>query len=287
VEPAPPHPPPPALSPRNAQVALARRLLRDGRTRREQQAYVVEGPTTVAEALDGGADVRLVLVGLDDDGAVVERAQAVWRASTAAGCVVRGLATHALAAVATTDTPQPALAVVGRSPWPPERLAAALDAVAGPAVVLRLVEVHDPGNAGTLIRSAAAVGAAAVVLDGGVDPTSPKVLRSSAGTAFRLPVVRLDEPGGTGAREWAALRADRGLRSVGLAAGAAVAIDEVDLTGPTEVVVGNEARGLPDALAAGLDELASIPMAGGVESLNAGVAGSVALFELARQRRRS
>jgi TrmH family RNA methyltransferase len=147
-------------------------------------------------------------------------------------------------------------------------------------LVLVLGEVRDPGNAGTLARSALAAGASgAVFVTGTVDPFGPKTIRSSAGTIFHLPVVTsvaldeaLDE-----------LRA-RGLQVLGAEAGADKSIYEADLRAPTAVVVGNEAWGLPDGARELVDEVVSIPMRGPVESINAGIAGSVMLFEAARQR---
>jgi TrmH family RNA methyltransferase len=149
-------------------------------------------------------------------------------------------------------------------------------------LVLVLGEVRDPGNAGTLARSALAAGASgAVFVTGTVDPFGPKTIRASAGTIFHLPIVisvaldeALDE-----------LRA-RGMQLLGAEARAHRSIYEADLRAPTAVVVGNEAWGLPDGARELVDEVVSIPMRGPVESINAGIAGSVMLFEAARQRAR-
>jgi RNA methyltransferase, TrmH family len=147
-------------------------------------------------------------------------------------------------------------------------------------LVLVLGEVRDPGNAGTLARSALAAGASgAVFVTGTVDPFGPKTIRASAGAIFHLPIVisvALDEALNE-------LRA-RGLQLLGAEARAHKSIYEADLSAPTAVVVGNEAWGLPEGARELVDEVVSIPMRGPVESINAGIAGSVMLFEAARQR---
>ena len=141
--------------------------------------------------------------------------------------------------------------------------------------------VHDPGNLGTILRSAEAAGATAVVVAcDGVDLWSPKVVRGSAGAVLGIPVV-VPRPAG------AALEA---LRARGLPGGrrrrrAAADYGRVDLRGQIAVVVGREAHGLPADVEPAIDERRAIPMAGSTESLNVGVAASIVLFEAARQAR--
>jgi TrmH family RNA methyltransferase len=149
-------------------------------------------------------------------------------------------------------------------------------------MLLVLVSVQDPGNAGTLIRSAEASGAAGVVCCGNsVDPHSPKVVRSSAGAIFGLAIAEGDDPvevlGALGAR---------GRRRIGTAATGGDAPDRIDLTGPVALVLGNEARGLSADLSSHLDGAVTIPVSGpAVDSLNVAMAGTVLCFEAARQRR--
>ena len=147
------------------------------------------------------------------------------------------------------------------------------------------VDIRDPGNAGTLIRSAEASGAVGVVLCAdSVDITSPKVVRSTAGALFHLPVVTdisLAETlaffRGNEVRSWAAaVRPDR-----------CVAYFDADLSGPTAMVFGNEAHGLSEADLGAVDGLLTIPMLGHTESLNVSVASAVICFEAARQRARA
>lgn len=179
--------------------------------------------------------------------------------------------------VATTVTPQPALAIAHRRVVPLEELPR-------DGLVVVLVGVQDPGNAGTLMRSAEASGAVGVVSCGNsVDLHSPKVVRSSAGAIFGLAIAEGDDP----VEVLAALGARR-RRRIGAATIGGQAPDAVDLTGGIALVVGNEARGLPTELTPELDALVTIPVAGPpVESLNVAMAGTVLCFEAARQRRAS
>ena len=143
-----------------------------------------------------------------------------------------------------------------------------------------LVEVSDPGNAGTLLRSAEAAGASAVVFcAGSVDPFNPKTVRSSAGSIFHVPVVEGISPASPWRRS-----AMPGVHRVGTVARGGVSLAEARLGGAVALVLGSEAHGLPDGLHAVLDELVTIPMAGRAESLNVAMAGTLFAFECARRR---
>jgi TrmH family RNA methyltransferase len=184
----------------------------------------------------------------------------------AAPCVT--LAAGVLERVATTERPQPFLAVVRYEGARPEVLTSA-------GFVVVAVGLSDPGNLGTVLRTAEAAGADAVVLTPDtVDATNPKVVRSSAGALFLVPVVDHVELGEVRAA---------GLRVLGTSARSGTPYTEADLTGRLAVAVGNEARGLPDD--APVDGWLTIPHAGRAESLNAAMAAAVVCFEAARQRR--
>ena len=156
----------------------------------------------------------------------------------------------------------------------------ALDDVATDGTIVVLAGVGDPGNAGTLVRSAEAVGASAVLFcDESVDPFSPKCVRASAGSIFHVPVVS----GGGSVHVLEHLGA-RKVRRLGTSARAGAAYHEADLQPPVALVLGSESHGLPGEVDALLDGYVHIPMQGSTESLNVGVAGSVVLFEIARQR---
>jgi len=149
-----------------------------------------------------------------------------------------------------------------------------------PALVLAGAGLQDPGNAGAIIRSAAAAGATGVVLDElSADPWGWKALRASMGSAFQLPVVRSRALTSL-IKEWKAA----GTRIVATMPRGGVSMYDVDFTKPTAVLLGGEGAGLPEEFAAAADLRVSIPMHGAVESLNAAVAAAILLYEAQRQR---
>jgi len=140
-----------------------------------------------------------------------------------------------------------------------------------PEIGLALWRVADPGNVGTLVRVANALGPAFVALSAGsADTTGPKALRASMGALFRVPLVDFDDAPG---------------RRVALVVRGGSPLDEIELQGPTTFVLGAEREGLPEAVLADCDGRATIPLAAGAESLNVAVAGAIALYELARRKR--
>jgi TrmH family RNA methyltransferase len=139
--------------------------------------------------------------------------------------------------------------------------------------------IQDPGNLGTIVRSAEAFGANAVLLgEKTVSPFNSKVVRASAGSLFRLNMIN------AAFSELVPELRSRELRLVGTSSHKGKPVQEVDLTGPLALFVGNEGAGLPRDLLAGMDENVLIPHSARVESLNAGVAASILLYEAARQR---
>ncbi len=269
------------LSARNPRITRLAKLARRREERTEQRAFVVEGPVLVAVALDSGAQVVDVYV---DEEAVERPAVHAMLARLAAVTDPWVVPAGTLDRVGDAVSSQGLVAVVRRDDpaWPDP---GATD------LVLVLCDVADPGNAGTLVRAAAAAGAGAVVLAGGVDPTNPKVVRASAGAVFGVDVVVAEVgPAEVAAVEVAAVEALTRLRAAGYRILAAVVDggtphDEVDLDGPVAVVVGNEAHGLPDRVVQAADQAVTIAMAGPTESLNVAMAGTVICFEALRQRR--
>ena len=157
---------------------------------------------------------------------------------------------------------------------------AALDDLTASDLSLILAGVRDPGNAGTLVRSAAAAGAGAVVFtEGSVDPLNPKTVRACAGALFLVPVVREADVG-----EAISVARNAGVQVLGADVRADPDPDSFDLTKPTAFVLGNEAWGFEPGLEDLLDGAVSIPMPGRTESLNVGIAGSILLFETVRRR---
>ncbi|HUX03863.1 MAG TPA: RNA methyltransferase [Acidimicrobiales bacterium] len=225
---------------------------------------VLEGPDLIDAALASGAEFEGLYI---DSGALAfEPWSSLARRAGDAGVRVFALERGVLDKVAESMTPQPALAAVRFD-------APEVTSLDGSGLVLVLHDVRDPGNAGTIIRSADAAGVEAVIFTGqSVDPYNPKALRASAGSIFHLAVVvsaydeALAHLRARGAKVWAtSLDATRELR-------------DVDLRGSNVVVIGNEAAGLDPATVAKCDDSFRIAMAGRSESLNAGVAASLIAF---------
>ncbi|MDP8974875.1 MAG: RNA methyltransferase [Actinomycetota bacterium] len=212
--------------------------------------------------------VEAVFAGADAPEELLGRAEA-------SGARLARLGPGVLQRVASTVHPQPVMAVVAD-------VTVEMDALAGDDLVVVCVDVGDPGNAGTVLRSAEAAGADAVVFCGhSVDVYNPKTVRASAGALFHVPVVAADEE----PSELLARVGNMGLRRLGAVVGAGRDYASVDLTVPVALVLGNEATGLPNTLAGFLDDEVTIPMAGRSESLNVGMAAAILCFEAARQRR--
>ena len=173
-----------------------------------------------------------------------------------------------------TETPQGVAALVKLKSF------AFADLLGNNPLILGATEVQDPGNLGTIIRSAEAMGASGVLtMEGTVHAINPKVIRASAGSLFRLPVVKMDS-----AEAVRSLR-DQGARILATSSHKGIPLDEADLTEACCIFVGSEGAGISKELIAEADEVIAIPHSERVESLNAGVAASIILYEAARQRR--
>jgi TrmH family RNA methyltransferase len=247
-------------------VKRLRQLLERPSTRERERAFVVEGPTLVGDALDAGVDVECLFVASGATPPVVPRA-------VAAGVPVFDLAPGVLERVAGTVTPQPVLAVA-------RAVDVDLEALAGATLVVVCLDIRDPGNLGTVLRTAEASGVGGIICcDGSVDVYNPKCVRASAGSLFHTRIVARGDPlkvlGTLG--EW-------GLRRLGTRPHGGEPYHRADLAAPTALVLGNEAHGLPRSAAEALDGWLTIPMAGRTESLNVGMAAAVLCFEAARQR---
>jgi RNA methyltransferase, TrmH family len=257
---------PTVTSASNPAVKAARKLARaDGR--RLGASFLVEGPQAVREGARHLSRLFVTDAAAARDPHIVDSV----RARSAEVVFVTEVV---LNSITQTVSPQ---GMVGVGELPEVELAAAL---ADAPLVVVLWEVRDPGNAGAIVRTADAAGAAAVVLAGDcVNPRNGKSVRASAGSLFHLPVVT--EP------SWQAV-ADacrkHGLRVVGADAAGPVSYTELDLTIPTALVFGNEARGLDEKVAADCDAVARIPIGGRAESLNLAATVAVMAFEAARQR---
>jgi TrmH family RNA methyltransferase len=220
----------------NEKLKLVRKL-HDRSWRDKLGLFVAEGEDLVEAALDAGIEPVEVLVAGDN----VEPAL--------------------LAEVSTLGHPPRVIGVFRREDLPRPSLL--------PDVGLALWHVGDPGNVGTLIRSADALGPAFVALsEGSADPTGPKALRASMGALFRVPLLAFNDAPG---------------RRIALVAHGGMPTAELDLSGPTTLVLGAERDGLPESVLATCEERATIPLALGSESLNVATAGAIALYELSRR----
>jgi TrmH family RNA methyltransferase len=261
------------LSARNPLVQQLRRLSRRRSSRLDEGRFVIDGPVLVADALAAGIALEVAFV---ETGAPAPVPTLAGRLG-AAGVRVHRVAPGVLAGAVDTVTPH-GIAAIARRPAP---AAASIRSTPVPMVIV-LAGVADPGNAGTLLRSAEAAGATEVwSVAGSVDLFAPKVVRASAGALFHVP-VRADIDADSAVGE---LRA-AGIAVLGTRARDGVPYDRADLTGPSALVLGNEAHGLDGGWAAAVDRWLTIPMVGRAESLNVAMAGTLLTFEAARQRRR-
>ncbi|MGH9075848.1 MAG: TrmH family RNA methyltransferase [Acidimicrobiales bacterium] len=263
------------LAYRHHRVQRLRRLVGRSSFRSEEGRFVVEGARVLGVALDSGAGVESVYV----ERAMVRPGDGVAEAArrcVEAGARVFDLEEGVLARVSATVSPQPVVAVVMAND-----LALADLGARRPDLVVVGVDLRDPGNAGAVLRAAEAAGAGAVVSCGSsVDLFNPKAVRASAGAVFLVPVVA-----GGPAEEVLEVVGRWGLRRLGTVARGGQDYATADLRGPTAIVVGNEASGLPQQVESCLDGRLTIPMAGRSESLNVAMATAVVCFEAARQRR--
>ena len=261
-----------AHSPR---LKAARRLTKRAFRQRER-AFLAEGPQAVAEAFSCGAQVTDLFVTVP----ARSRHHDLVSEIADAGIPVHVVSGEIMNELAQTVTPQGVLAVCGFVDVP---LAQVIKPA--PTLVALLANVRDPGNAGTVLRTADAAGAHAVVFaDASVDPYNGKCVRASAGSLFHLPVVagaRLEDAVGT--------MRDAGLRIVAADGRAGRSLDDPEvqarLAGPTAWMFGNEAWGLPPELVALADEPVAVPIYGRAESLNLAAAAAVCLYASARAQR--
>ncbi len=257
------------LGPSSARVKRIRKLAEKASFRHEQGAFVVEGPRAVEAALRASAELE----GVFYSSALADDWAGVLDLAASADVPVDEVEAGALSSILSAESPQ-GLAAVARMPGP----MAEAPLTGGITVVLD--EIRDPGNAGTILRSAHAAGVASVVfLPGSVDPYNPKSVRASAGSIFFVECRRPDSKQGLLARAL-----ESGYRLVGTSAQAEVNCFDSDLTGRLALVVGNEGSGISVEVASRIGEWVRIPTVGSLESLNVAIATSVLLFEALRQR---
>lgn len=254
-------------SAQNPKLKLVRALLGRAKERREAGAFVAEGVRLVEEVVNSNWELRFVLY----DETLSERGLSLVESLKSKGVDCEMLASNLMKSLSDTETSQGILAVLPFTDLPiPD----------SPTFLLIPDQIRDPGNLGTLIRSAAAAGVQAVLLPPETtDAFAPKVVRAGMGAHFRLPIRAMSWEEIQRIIDSANQRVD-----VYLADMDGVSCWETDLRGPLMLVVGSEAEGASESARRLATLKISIPMSGKVESLNAGVAGSVLMLEVMRQR---
>jgi TrmH family RNA methyltransferase len=256
-------------SSQNPKIKLVRALAGRPKERRENGAFIAEGVRLVEEALSSGWDFCFAVY----TGDISPRGLDLVNGLKAKGVDVEPVAANLLQSVTETETPQGIIAVLALDP------PASMKAPAKPDFVLITDQIRDPGNLGTLLRTAAAAGVQAVYIPPETtDPFAPKVVRAGMGAHFRLPILPLT---------WDQLSVGVQGMSVYLSdAAGEMSCWEADFTHPVALIIGGEADGASTQARNLATEMIRIPMPGHMESLNAGVAGAVLMYEAVRQRSR-
>jgi rRNA methylase, putative, group 3 len=242
------------------------------KNRDAQEIYFVEGIRFVSDAIDNGQVLTRVIISeklesLNGGSELIEKVKGV--------CSDISLVPEKLfKEVSDTQTPQGILAVLEKSRFNFDRV------IAEGSSVVMLDCVQDPGNVGTIIRTADAAGMSAVLMSKGcVDLYSPKVLRSTMGSVFHMPIFE-----GINIAEIIGLLKQNGYKVIASHLSGQNNYFQEDLTGRSAIIVGNEANGITQETADMADSLVKIPMPGKAESLNASVAASIMIYEIVRQK---
>lgn len=250
----------------NPKIQRVRALLTRRQERDEAGLFVVEGVRLVEEAQAAGWQAELIL----HSQALSERGQALVSRFRSTAADIEEVPDHLMQSISGTETPQGILAVLRQR---------SLSLQPQPNFLLVIDAVRDPGNLGTLLRTAAAAGVQAVLLaPGSADAFSPKVLRSGMGAHFHLPILSLD---------WAEIHAlceDASLQLFLADAEQGVSCWSLNLRQPLALIIGGEAQGASPEARQFAHHFITIPMPGQSESLNAAIAASILLFEVVRQR---
>jgi TrmH family RNA methyltransferase len=257
-------------SSQNAKIKRVRALAAQRKERQQQQAFVAEGVRAVEDALAAGIAPTLMLTSQQ----LSLRGRQMADAFQALGTEIEEITPTLMSELADTETPQGVLAVfdIPRLPLPNR-----------PDFILIADLLRDPGNLGTLMRTASAAGVQALILTPGTtDAFAPKVVRSGMGAHFRLPVYAMNWEE---IHQRFKLTSELPFQFLLAEAGGGRPAWELDLRRPLGLVIGGEAEGASADAHAHIDEKITIPMPGKAESLNAAVAAGILLFEVVRQRR--
>ena len=249
----------------NSKIKLVRALLGRVKERREANAFVIEGVRLFEEAVNSNWEIKFVLY----DETLSGRGKSKISSLKSQDVEVEEVSASVMKSISETESPQGILAVLKFSQLPIPN---------SPNFILIPDQIRDPGNLGTLLRSAIATGVQAVLIPPETtDAFAPKVLRSGMGAHFKLPIQEMS---------WEEIQevVKSEILQVLIADMDGVSCWETDLRKPTALIIGNEAEGASESARKLANGKISIPMSGDIESLNAGVAGSVLMFEVLRQR---
>lgn len=246
--------------------------LKQKKFRNSTGLYLLEGVRLVEEAIDAGAPIEEILVSGDQTSGRFDR---IITGATGMGVALYDVAESVLEHVADTQSPQGVIAIVKKSEGDPYAFMANKDK----PLYLVLDGIQDPGNLGTMIRTADAVGATGVFVGSTcVDVYNPKVVRSAMGSMFHLPVFEVE------LGELLPKLREQGVSVVATTVDAQQTVFAADFAGAVALVIGSEARGVSTEIAGLVDTQVTLPMPGQAESLNAAIAASVMLYEALRQR---
>jgi TrmH family RNA methyltransferase len=260
-------------SPQNPKLKLVRALMGRAKERRAESAFVAEGVRLIEEAVNANWPFRFVLF----DETLSERGKSQVEGLRSRGVECDEIPSSLMKSLSDTETSQGILAVLQLTQLPITNYQLPKEA----DFILIPDSIRDPGNLGTLIRSADAAGVDAVLIPPETtDPFAPKVVRAGMGAHFRLPIVSMG---------WEEIQriSESANQRVMVADMEGESCWEVDLRQPLALIVGGEAEGASESARKLASQRIKIPMAGKAESLNAAVAGSVLMFEVMRQRTES
>lgn len=247
------------------------RKLKIKKCRQESNEFMIEGIRIIEEAVSAGAGIKYCLCSEELDG---DRVKSLLKGMKDKNIKIYMVDSKLINDICDTENPQGIVAVIEKKKYEEEELFKNSDYL---VVVDR---IQDPGNLGTIIRTADAAGAHGIIIsDGTVDPYSPKVLRSTMGSIFHVPVIFATDM----IKAIDMLKARDFSVYVSSLEGS-VPYHEEDYTGKTVIVIGNEANGVSSSIIHRADRLIKILMPGKAESLNAGIAGGILMFEVVKQR---
>jgi TrmH family RNA methyltransferase len=248
------------------------RSLSEPKCRKKEKAFLIEGIKMVEEALRDDLGVRTVIAA---PSLVQHHGKGVLKLAESKGINIVWISERLMDALSESKTPQPAMAVVSMKQHTEEGL---LAQSAGLIVVAH--QLQDPGNLGTIIRTAEAVGASGIAITSNtVDPFNAKAVRASMGSVLRLPIVHIGE-----VTAFINKCKEKGFQTAATALTGEKKHFDVDLAKPTAVIFGQEGTGLPQEIMADIDVRMRIPMADTIDSLNVAAAAAVILYEALRQR---